>query len=115
MGYRILEKPAIGTEGGRDILIERQFSDAMAEFRERVVVQCKHHAHSGRAVSDKDLGVWQNALTRYQARGYLLVTDAHVTENVSRSFREFTNDPASAQRWAAFLDIDELCRLVLFN
>src|ERR1044072_4796321 len=92
MGYRILERPAVGTEGGRDILIERSIKDFMTERNERVVVQCKHYAHSGKAVSDGDVGVWQNTMTRYKARGYLLVTDSRVTENLSRSFREYTND-----------------------
>src|SRR6266568_4526036 len=75
MGHRILEKPAVGPEGGRDVLVERTLKDAMGEKRERVVVQCKHHAHSGKAVGDSDVGVWRNAMTRYKARGYLLVTD----------------------------------------
>jgi Holliday junction resolvase-like predicted endonuclease len=52
MNYRILERPAIGTEGGRDILIERLTRDNMTETSELVVVQCKHYAHSGRAVGD---------------------------------------------------------------
>jgi len=108
MGYTILEKPAIGTEGGRDILVERTLKDVMGERRERVVVQCKHHAHSGKAISDRELGVWQSALTRHKARGYLLVTDVRVTENVSRAFREFTNDEANYPKWAAFWDVDTL-------
>ena len=108
MGYRILEKPAVGPEGGRDILVERKLRDVMGEARERVVVQCKHHARSGRAVGDNDLGAWQNAITRYQARGYLLVTDTYVTENVSRAFRSYTEDPANFPKWATFWDVDEL-------
>lgn len=108
MGFTILEKPAIGTEGGRDILVERTLKDVMGERRERVVVQCKHHAHSGKAVGDRDLGVWQSALVRYKARGYLLVTDVRVTENLSRAFREFTADEANYPKWATFWDVDTL-------
>ena len=83
MGYRILEKPAIGTEGGRDVLVERILKDEMVERRERVVVQCKHHAHSGKAVGDSDVGVWVNAMNRYKARGYLLVTVAIRTNSAA--------------------------------
>src|SRR5690242_17625950 len=104
MGYRVLEKPAVGTEGGRDVLVERVLRDDMGERRESVIVQCKHFAHSDRAVGDSDLGIWQNAMARYRARGYLLVTDTRVTENLSRSFREFTNDEANVPRWAGFWD-----------
>lgn len=108
MGYRILEKPAVGTEGGRDLLVERVLKDVMGERREKVVIQCKHYAHSGRAIGDNDIGVWENAMKRYRARGYLLVTDTRVTENLSKSFREFTKDEANFPKWAAFWDVDSL-------
>ncbi len=62
MGYRILQEAGSGPDGGRDILVERKLGDAMGEMRERVLVQCKHGAHSGRAVSDGDLEGWQHPL-----------------------------------------------------
>lgn len=113
MGYKILERPSIGADGGRDVLVKRILKDEMGEKRETVLVQCKHHAHSRKAVSDRDVGVWRNAMTRHKARGYLLVTDSRVTENLSRSFREFTNDDANAPGWATFWDVDQL--IVLLN
>src|SRR5207244_4324103 len=70
--------------------------------------QCKHYAHSGKAIGDKDLGVWENAMKRYKARGYLLVTDTRPTENMSKSFREYTEDEANFPKWAGFWDVDEL-------
>jgi hypothetical protein len=112
MGYRILERPGIGSDGGRDVLVERILKDDMGEKRETVLVQCKHHAHSRKAVRDSDVGVWRNAMTRYKARGYLLVTDSRVTENLSRSFREFTNDDANAANWATAWDVDQLISLL---
>jgi hypothetical protein len=112
MEYRILEKPAVGVEGGRDILVERILKDVMGERREKVVVQCKHYAQSGKAIGDKEVGVWENAMRRYKARGYLLVTDTRVTENLSKSFREFTEDEANYPRWAAFWDVDDIISLL---
>jgi hypothetical protein len=90
------------------VLIERTLKDAMGQRSEKVVVQCKHYAHSGKAIGDKDVGVWENAMKRHKARGYLLVTDTRVTENLSRSFREFTDDDANTPRWAGFWDVDDL-------
>lgn len=110
IGYRILEKPAVGTEGGRDILIERVIKDAMVEQRERVVVQCKHKAHSDRAVNDSDVGVFQNVMTRYQARGYLLVTSTRVTENLAKALREYTKAEVNSLKWANFWDVDEIIK-----
>jgi hypothetical protein len=55
MSYTILEPPAIGPDGGRDLLVERVLKDSMFGRRERVVVQCKHHALSGAAVGDRDV------------------------------------------------------------
>jgi hypothetical protein len=103
MNFPILEEPAIGTDGGRDILIERVTRDHFGERRERVVVQCKHFAHTGRAVSEGDLGVWTNALQRYGAQGYLLVTSTTITENLNRVFIEFSknNGPKYALAWSS--------------
>jgi len=108
MGYRILERPAVGPDGGRDILVERVLTDPMGEHRERVVVQCKHSVHSGRAIGDSAVGLWQNALARYRARGYLLVTDTRVTENLRRAFQEYSADVANTPRWATYWDVDLL-------
>ena len=57
LGYRILERPAIGPDAGRDILVERTIKDLMLEKTEKVVVQCKHYIRGGRAVSEKHLAV----------------------------------------------------------
>jgi len=108
MGYRVLEKPAVGTEGGRDVLVERVLRDEMGEQCEKVLVQCKHYAGSGRAVGDSDVGVWQNAMARHDAHGYLLVTDTRVTENLSWSFRKFTENETNFPRWAKFWDVDDI-------
>ena len=44
MGYRILEKPAVGPDCGRDILIERVDKDAMVERRERPQRRIRQYA-----------------------------------------------------------------------
>jgi hypothetical protein len=112
LDYRILEKPAVGVDGGRDILVERSLKDVMGERKERVIVQCKHYAHSGKTIGDKEIGVWENAMKRYRARGYLLVTDTRPTENLSRSFREYTSDESNFPNWANSWDVDELISLL---
>lgn len=103
MDFPILEEPAVGTDGGRDILIERVIRDHFGERRERVVVQCKHFAHSGRAVSDGDLGVWQNVLERNAAQGYLLVTSTRVTKKLNDAFVSYSknNSPRYALAWSS--------------
>ena len=109
MDYQVLHPPAIGPDGGRDILVERILRDAMPEVCQKVVVQCKHYARSGRKVGDRDVGVWQTTMTRYRAQGYLLVTDTYVTEKLSTAFREYTaaNSPT---KWATFWDVDRMIR-----
>jgi hypothetical protein len=107
MGYRILEKPASGTDAGSDVLVERVLKDEMIERHERVVVQCKHYAHSGNAVGDSSVGNWQNAMTRFKAKGYLLVTSTSVTVNLRRAFDQFTEE-ASYSKWASFWNVEKL-------
>lgn len=110
MGYPILEPPAVGADGGRDFLVERIIRDPISDTRTRIVVQCKHHAHSGRSVNEGNLGVWTNTFIRFQAQGYLLVTSSTVTENLNRVFIEFTRN--ESPKFATFWDADRL-RLLL--
>ncbi len=47
-------------------------------------------------------------MSRFRARGYLLVTDVRVTENLSRALTEYTDDDANYPRWARYWDVERL-------
>lgn len=112
MGYKIVARPAIGPDGGCDILVERTLKDHMSPSVELVVVQCKHLAHSERSVDEASLGAWDNARIRNKAAGYLLVTDSRVNQNVMTLFRQFTEERVASREWAAFWDVERLIQLL---
>src|ERR1051325_1453310 len=99
LNCQILLGPGEGNDFGCDILIEGSIRDPSK--RERIVVQCKHHAHSGKAVSEADIGFWYNALSTFGATGYLLVTDTRVTKKLISAFSGFTeqHSPQWADAW----------------
>lgn len=110
LGYRIVSRPAVGPDRGKDLLIERDVGDPIHRWSELVVVQCKHYASSNNAVAEGNVGEWFNTMVRHNAKGYLLVTDTRVTVNLRDAFDAFTNDPSHQGRWAKFWDVDDLIR-----
>lgn len=44
-----------GPDGGRDIVWIERVKGNFTTFEKRWIVQCKHHAHSGKAVSDQEV------------------------------------------------------------
>lgn len=83
LGLKILERPATGPDGGRDIIVERILEDLLGERRQRMVVQCKHFAQSGKAVGVGDIRDWTSALHRHNSEIYLLATSTRATESVN--------------------------------
>lgn len=91
LGFRILVRPARGPDGGRDLIVEQILRDGLGTDRtERILVQCKHYAHGGRAVST--VGDFREALIRNSCHRYLLVTSTTVTENLRRTFEAFNQN-----------------------
>lgn len=62
-----------GPDGGKDLLCIERYQSHFKWFTRRWLVQCKHNAHSGKAVGTQDLGNVENSCTLYNADGYFLV------------------------------------------
>ncbi len=62
-----------GPDGGKDLLCIEKYHSCFKEFTRRWLVQCKHNAHSGKAVGISELGGIENSCGLYNADGYLLV------------------------------------------
>lgn len=107
IGYHVLEKSVVNGKKDADLLAERIINDKEIIRHELILVNCKHYAHSGKAVGSKDVGDWQRSMHSYNAVGYLLVTDTRVPETLRRQFREFGND-LSKPGWADIWDADKI-------
>ena len=54
LGYRIIEDPARGADGKKDLIVEEVLTGVAAEQTIRWLVSCKHYAHTGKSVPDSD-------------------------------------------------------------
>ena len=111
MGYRVVEKPATGTDHGRDVIVERKIDDPFGSKIERVVVQCKHKAHGKKPVYESELGAWENTFTKHRAQCYLLVTSSIVSEGLNKAFNSF-NENNGQNRQASFWDVYDLIKFL---
>ena len=61
-----------GIDGGKDLICTERIIGNFDVSIKRWVVQCKHNAHSGKAVSQKDIDNIENICLANKADGYLL-------------------------------------------
>jgi hypothetical protein len=54
LGFRIVEGPDRGQDGGRDVIVEEIRKGIIGESKIRWLVSCKHKAHSNSSVGTKD-------------------------------------------------------------
>ena len=64
MGFKIIQGPARGPDGGKDLIIEESRSGVIGTTQVKWLVSCKHFAHSGRSVRPEDE---KNVLERVNA------------------------------------------------
>jgi len=61
MGFTIVQSPARGSDAGVDLIVSETVKDTMGFTEERKsLVQCKHYAHSGKAVPFADVANYQH-------------------------------------------------------
>lgn len=81
-----------GPDGGKDLLCIERYQSCFKEFTRRWLVQCKHNAHSGKAVSSSELGTIENSCGLYNADGYLLVCSTFPSSTAVRMIEEIGNN-----------------------
>lgn len=71
LGFNIIEGPDRGADGGRDLIIEEERNSLLGKTNIRWLVSCKHKAHSGRSVTDKDDSNIKDRMERNKAGGFI--------------------------------------------
>jgi hypothetical protein len=80
-----------GADGGRDILLTFQFSDSIASFERKWVVQCKFHKTAVSPARLSSINI-PTLIHRYNADGYLLVSRNGVTSGVTSLFENLRRE-----------------------
>ena len=70
-GYKIVEEPSRGPDGGIDIAVAESRPGIDGETIVRYLVSCKHNAHSGKAVSDSIENNITDRLKRHDCSGFI--------------------------------------------
>lgn len=71
LGFKILSQPNRGADGGKDILAEEIQNGALSESRIKWLISCKHFAHSGKSVSEKDEYSIVDRIKQHSAQGFI--------------------------------------------
>ncbi len=87
MEFTIVQQPARGQEGGKDLIVSEIVRDKMGFTEKReTLVQCKHRAKSGKAVGFAEVANYRDVMDEYEVRRYLLITSTLPTEDLRTKF-----------------------------
>ncbi|MDB2153822.1 restriction endonuclease [Clostridium butyricum] len=71
LGFKIIENPDRGQDGGRDLIIEEQRTGYLDTTNIRWLVSCKHKIFSGNSVLDKDEINILDRVTSHNCNGFI--------------------------------------------
>lgn len=86
-----IKQSGVGTDGGRDILIEFDISDDIKIFKRKWVVQCKFHNVNISPAKIKTINI-PTLIHSYGASGYLLVCKTRPTSGLTNLFENLNSN-----------------------
>jgi len=104
-GLDMQSRSSRGPDGGADMIVGMIETDDLG-FREesRILIECKHFAHSGRSVRESNVGSIIERTIRHNCNKYLLITSTLPSTSVSQQLQAISQNPSiniSAAVWAA--------------
>lgn len=85
------KQSGVGTDGGRDILVEFDLFDEVVNFKRKWVVQCKFHEASVSTAHIKSINI-PSLIHSYKAAGYLLICKTNPTSGITDLFERLNNE-----------------------
>jgi hypothetical protein len=83
----------IGSDGGRDILINFELNDQVTNFIRKWVVQCKFHKNSISTAQINKVNI-PTLIHSYNASGYLLICKSSPTSGITNLFERLNQECA---------------------
>lgn len=71
IGFEILQGPGRGADRGRDLLVAEHLSGTISNKQKLWLVSCKHKAHSGKSVTDRDELDPIGRVRKFKADGFI--------------------------------------------
>lgn len=81
----------IGNDGGRDILVEFEFSDDIKVFKRKWVIQCKFHDENISPGTIQTINI-PGLIHSYKASGYLLICKQRPTSGTTQFFERLNQE-----------------------
>ena len=92
LGFIIIDGPDRGPDGGRDILVEETRTGTIGTSRIRWLVSCKHFAHCGKAVGEKDENNISDRLTHFGCKGFIGFYSTIVSSSLNQRLNALKKD-----------------------
>ncbi len=94
-GAIIESHPSRGPDRGLDILAIHTFDDDLGfRYENRIAVECKHFAQSGKSVKESDLGKIIERTISHNCNHYLLITSTIPSASVAHQLQGITANPS---------------------
>ncbi|WP_346883643.1 restriction endonuclease [uncultured Algibacter sp.] len=90
-GYRV-QWSGKGPDGGKDLICWEHRDSEFINDTKKWLIQCKHNAHSGKAVGIKDLDDITDSCSHHDVQGYLLVCGTYPSSKVVERLEGITNN-----------------------
>ena len=81
-----------GPDGGRDLICVERRDSCFFPDEKRWLIQCKHNAHSGKAVGISDLDEIVDSCQQHNCKGYLLVCSTYPSSAVVNRLQSITDN-----------------------
>jgi hypothetical protein len=90
VGYEIIEGPSRGPDGKKDLIVSsKSVPGVTSDSRTIWLVSCKHHAHSGKGVSDVDEPDISDRVKRHKCHGFLGFYSTIPTPNLTNKLGSY--------------------------
>lgn len=90
-GLEVVEGPARGADGGRDLIAVERLQGSISNSDKRWLVSAKHFAHSGRSVSDGDEPDPIGRVSKFDCDGFLGVYSTVASSGLDNTFTQLAD------------------------
>jgi len=80
----------VGPDRGKDLLVTEKHDSFIGDTKTKWLVQCKHNAHSGKAVGLEDLGDFVSACHDHDVTHYLLICSTQPSSSLLERFENIS-------------------------
>ena len=88
-GFKIIDGPDRGPDGGRDIIVEETRVGSIGETKIRWLVSCKHYAHRGKSVFDDDEVDIPGRVEQFSCAGFIGFYSTVMSSSLNNKINSF--------------------------